>query len=58
MKNWISEAGWSNAVTIDKDEKPISNETEFKNWLLNTGTVNNAPDGLYNLIEPLDDINK
>ena len=31
MKNGISVAGWSNAVPIDKYEKPISNEKAFKN---------------------------
>ena len=31
MKNEISVAGWSNAVTMAKYEKPISNETAFRN---------------------------
>ena len=31
MKNGISVSGWSNAVPIDKYEKPISNEKAFKN---------------------------
>ena len=30
MKNGISVTGWSNAVPIDKYEKPISNEIVFK----------------------------
>ena len=42
---------------IVKYEKPISNETAFKNWLLNAGTVHNTPDGLQNLLEPLNDVN-
>ena len=46
IKNWISVAVWSNAVPIAKYEKPISNETAFKNLLLDTGTVHNTPDGL------------
>ena len=46
MKNIISVSRWSNAVTIAKYEKPISNETAFRNKLLNTGTVHNTPDGL------------
>ena len=31
VKNGISVTGWSNAVPFDKYEKPINNETSFKN---------------------------
>ena len=33
-KNGISVSGWSNAVPIDKYEKPISNETAFKKLII------------------------
>ena len=46
IKYGMSMAGCLNSAAFDKYEKPISSETAFKNWLLNTGTVDNTLDRL------------